>query len=141
MIEISQGVSLDENELQFAFIRASGPGGQNVNKVATSVQLRFDVNHSLSLPDDVKQRLISLGGSRMTDDGVLIIEAKRYRTQDQNRTDAVQRLITLIQKAATPSVKRYSTRPTRSSQIKRVESKKKRGAVKRNRKSSSSEWD
>jgi len=141
MIEIRPDIKLDEDELQFIFVRAAGPGGQNVNKVATSVHLLFDVSTSRSVPDEIKPRLIQLGGSRMTDDGVLIIEARRYRTQDQNRTDAVQRLITLIQKAATPESPRFATRPTRSSQRKRVETKKKRGEVKRNRKPSHVDWD
>jgi ribosome-associated protein len=133
MIEINSAISLDESELQFNFIRASGPGGQNVNKVATSVQMRFDVVHSPSLPDEVKTRLIRLGGSKMTTDGVMVIEAKRYRTQDQNRTDAVQRLTTLIHKASQAPVRRHATRPTRSSQLKRMEGKKKKGEVKRTR--------
>lgn len=141
MIEIRPDIKLDEDELQFIFVRAAGPGGQNVNKVATSVQLRFDVSHSRSVPEEIKPRLIQLGGSRMTDDGVLVIEARRYRTQDQNRTDAVQRLITLVQKAAKPELPRFATRPTRSSQQKRVDSKKKRGEVKRNRKPSQADWD
>jgi ribosome-associated protein len=141
MIEISPSIRLDENELQFTFIRAAGPGGQNVNKVATSAQLRFDVAHSPSLPEDVKQRLVRLGGSRMTDDGVLIIEAKRYRTQDQNRTDALHRLITLIQKSTETPEPRYATRPTRASQMRRVEGKKKRSEVKRNRKPGTGDWE
>jgi len=141
MIEISPSIQLDENELQFSYVRATGPGGQNVNKVATSVQLRIDVAHSPSLPEDVKQRLVRLGGSRMTDDGVLIIEARRYRTQEQNRTDAIERLITLIQKSSRAPEPRHATRPTRASQVRRVEGKKKRGEVKRNRKSSSGDWE
>jgi ribosome-associated protein len=134
MIEISPSIQLDESELQFTFIRAAGPGGQNVNKVATSAQLRFDVARSQSLPEDVKQRLVRLGGSRMTDDGVLNIEARRYRTQEQNRTDAIERLITLIQKSSRAPEPRHATRPTHASQVRRVEGKKKRGDVKRNRK-------
>jgi ribosome-associated protein len=141
MIEITPTISLDESELKFEFVRASGPGGQNVNKVATSAQLRFDVLHSPSLTDAVKQRLIRLGGSRMTDDGILIIEARRYRTQDQNRTDALERLVTLIHKASQAPVKRWVTRPTRSSQVKRVDSKKKRGAVKQGRQVKPKDWD
>jgi ribosome-associated protein len=141
MIEISPSIQLDENELQFTFVRATGPGGQNVNKVATSAQLRFDVVHSPSLPEDVKQRLVCLGGSRMTTDGVLIIEARRYRTQDQNRTDALHRLITLIQKSTEAPETRYATRPTRASQARRVESKKKRGETKRTRKAGGGDWE
>ena len=141
MIEISPSIRLDETEIQYIFVRATGPGGQNVNKVATSAQLRFDVVHSPSLPEDVKQRLIRLGGSRMTTDGVLIIEARRYRTQDQNRTDALHRLITLIQKSTEAPEPRYATRPTRASQVRRVESKKKRGETKRARKAGSGDWE
>jgi len=99
MIEVISSLKIDESEIHFDFIRASGPGGQNVNKVASSVQLRFDVRNSPSLYPDVKDRLIKLAGSRMTDEGVLLIEAKRYRTQEQNRLDAVQRLVSLIQQA------------------------------------------
>ncbi|MFZ3078869.1 MAG: alternative ribosome rescue aminoacyl-tRNA hydrolase ArfB, partial [Bellilinea sp.] len=112
MIEITSTLFLDESELQFDFIRASGPGGQNVNKVSSAVQLRFDAVKSPSLPAEVKERLIKLAASRMTEDGVLIIEAKRYRSQEKNRTDAVQRLVTLIQKAAEPPKKRKPTRPS-----------------------------
>lgn len=135
MIEISPGIELNEEELQFTFIRAAGPGGQNVNKVATSVQLRFDVIHSPSLPEEVKARLVRLAGSRATDDGILIIEARRYRTQDQNRTDAVQRLIVLVRKAQEKPATRHNTRPTRSSQLKRLETKKRRSVIKKNRQS------
>lgn len=93
MIEVSSNVSIDDSEIQYDFIRASGPGGQNVNKVASSAQLRFDIRNSTSLEPKVKERLIKLAGSRVTDDGILIIEAKKYRTQEQNRYDATQRLI------------------------------------------------
>jgi ribosome-associated protein len=141
MIEITPTITLDENELQFAYIRATGPGGQNVNKVATAVQLRFDIAHSPSLPEEVKARLVSLAGSRVTEDGTLIIEAKRYRTQEQNRVDAIQRLIVLIQKALYVPAARHSTRPTRASQARRVETKKKRGEVKRKRSTKAADWD
>ena len=141
MIEITSLIAIDESELQYIFVRASGPGGQNVNKVATSVQLRFDVKNSPSLPLEVKARLTRLGGSRMTDEGILIIEAKRYRTQDQNRSDAIQRLTTLIHKASEIPLERRATRPSHSSQVKRIETKKKRGEVKRTRSSSAKEWD
>jgi ribosome-associated protein len=124
-------MKLEESELQFSYIRASGPGGQNVNKVATSVQLRFDVRNSPSLSADVKDRLVKLGGSKMTSDGILIIEAKRYRTQDQNKADAVQRLDTLINKASQAPILRQATRPTRASKEVRLESKKKRSEQKK----------
>jgi ribosome-associated protein len=137
MIEITHSFTLDESELQFTYVRASGPGGQNVNKVATSVQLRFDVRNSPSLAPEVKARLTSLGGSRMTDDGVLIIEARRYRTQAQNRSDALQRLTTLLHKASQAPQPRHATRPTLASQLRRVESKRKRSQQKKLRGSNS----
>lgn len=140
MIEISPILSLDESELQFTFVRASGPGGQNVNKVATSVQLRFDVRSSPSLPEEVKSRLIRLGGSRMTNDGVLIIEARRYRTQEQNRSDALQRLISLLHKASQKTVRRQATHPSHSSQLRRVESKRKHSQLKHARRSIPEDW-
>ena len=129
MIEITPSIKIEENEIQLDFIRASGPGGQNVNKVASSVQLRFDVRNSLSLYPDVKERLIKLAGSRMTDEGILIIEAKRYRTQEQNRFDAIQRLITLIQKALEKPKVRRATRPSLTAKAARVGDKKKRGEI------------
>jgi ribosome-associated protein len=133
MIEITPTFYFDETEVAYNFVRAAGPGGQNVNKVATSVQLRFDVSHSASLPDVIKTRLIQLGGSRMTDDGTLIIEARRYRTQDQNRTDALQRLIDLLHKASQEPEKRLPTRPTLASRVRRIEKKKRHSQVKRDR--------
>jgi len=126
-------IEIDENELQFDYIRSAGPGGQNVNKVATAVQLRFDVHHSPSLEPEVKERLAKLAGSRMTESGVLVIEAKRYRTQEQNRIDAIRRLYTLIEKAVLPPPVRKATRPSASSRAARVARKKKRGEVKRRR--------
>lgn len=131
MIEVTPSVKIDESEIKLDFIRASGPGGQNVNKVASSVQLRFDVRNSSSLESEVKERLIKLGGSRMTKDGILIIEAKRYRTQEQNRFDAIKRLITLIQKALEKPKVRKATRPSLTSKAARVGDKKKRGEVKK----------
>ena len=114
---------------------------QGMNKVATSVQMRLDVLHSASLSEAVKARLIQLGGSRMTEDGVLIIEARRYRTQEQNRSDALQRLIALLHKASqTPEI-RHATRPTRASQVRRVEKKKRHSQVKQGRQKSSGDWD
>ena len=130
MIQITPSIALDEAEIEESFIRASGPGGQNVNKVATAVQLRFDVRRSPSLPNDVSIRLQKLAGSRLTQDGVLILIAQKYRTQERNRADALERLVALIQQAAIPPVPRRPTRPTLSSKKRRLESKGKRSEVK-----------
>jgi ribosome-associated protein len=123
MITITRNISIDEREIHEEFIRADGPGGQNVNKVSTAVQLRFDVKHSPSLPFDVKQRLIRLAGKRMTSRGELIIEARRFRFQERNRQDALERLKELIRKAAFKPKPRRPTKPTHSSKIKRLEHK------------------
>jgi ribosome-associated protein len=140
MIEISSGIQIDESELMFDFIRSSGPGGQNVNKVATSAQLRFDVRRSPNLPDEVKTRLAQLAGSRMTADGVLIIEARRYRTQEQNRLDAIHRLVVLIQKALEAPKPRRATRPNLAARVERLEEKRRRGEIKRGRMAKPEEW-
>lgn len=123
MIRITRTITIDESEVQECFIRASGPGGQNVNKVATAVQLRFDVANSRSLPEDVRMRLISQAGNRITEDGVLIIEARRFRTQGRNRDNAIDRLVELIRSAAQRPKIRRRTRPTLASKIRRLESK------------------
>jgi ribosome-associated protein len=132
-------ISLPDSELTFSFVRSSGPGGQNVNKVATAAQMRFDVRNSPSLPVEVKERLVKLAGTRMTQAGVLVIEAKRYRTQEQNRADALLRLEVLLEKAVHLPRVRRATQPSLSARVKRVESKKKRGALKRLRKPSNAE--
>lgn len=131
MLEITDSISIDESELQFDYIRASGPGGQNVNKVSSAVQLRFDVRKSPSLPDDIRQRLEHLAGKRLSDEGVLVIEARRYRTQEQNRQDALQRFATLVQKATQAPRPRRKTRPTAESQRRRLEEKRRRAEIKR----------
>jgi len=130
MIRVTDSISIDDSELDEDFIRSSGPGGQNVNKLSTAVQLRFNVRRSPSLPNDVALRLMRLAGSRLTKDGVLIITAQSHRTQERNRQDARDRLIDLIRQAAVVPVKRRKTKPTKASKEKRIESKKRRGNIK-----------
>ena len=132
-IQLTGRIAIDEAEIAESFITASGPGGQNVNKVASAVQLRFDVARSPSLPDDVRHRLLAAGGQRLTQDGVLVLTARRHRTQERNRADARARLFELIRAAAIPPVARRKTRPTLASKQRRLEAKSSRAGIKRDR--------
>jgi ribosome-associated protein len=133
MIPVTPSIALDESEIHESFIRGSGPGGQNVNKVATAVQLRFDVRNSPSLPEGVRERMMRLAGKRLTGEGVLVITAQRHRTQERNREDALQRLLDLIRQATEVPKPRRPTKPTFGSKQRRLDSKTKRGDIKRTR--------
>lgn len=133
MIEIAKGLFIDEKDLNYKFIRSSGPGGQNINKVSTAVQLKFNIKGNITLSEDIKKRLIGLSGRRVSEDGILLIEAKRYRNQERNRIDALNRLKNLILRSAETPKKRLKATPTKSSKIKRLESKKKRSDIKKSR--------
>jgi ribosome-associated protein len=135
MIRVTDQISIDESEIEESFVRSSGPGGQNVNKLSTAVQLRFDVRRSRSLPNDVALRLMQLGGRRITKDGVLVLIAQSHRTQERNRADAQQRLVALIQEAAVKPTPRRATKPTKASKQRRIEGKKRRSGVKDMRRS------
>ncbi len=130
MLKITDAVSIDERELEERFVRASGPGGQNVNKVSTAVELRFDLFNSPSLPAGMRERAVRLAGRRLTEDGILIIQADRFRTQERNRADARERLVELLARAAVAPKRRIPTRPSRAAKERRADSKVKRGRVK-----------
>jgi ribosome-associated protein len=133
MIRVTRSIQLDESEIEEQFVRASGPGGQNVNKVASAVQLRFDAARSPALPEDVRARLMELAGRRLTREGVIVISADRFRTQERNRADALERLLELIRAAAVRPTIRRATRPTLASKRRRLEGKQRRGQTKRER--------
>ncbi len=135
MLKVNKDIAIDERELEERFVRASGPGGQNVNKVSTAVELRFDVGRSPSLPPHVRARLARLAGNRLTDEGVLVIRAERFRTQERNRGDARERLVELVRRAAIVPKRRIPTKPTRASKERRHEAKAKRSRVKHLRRS------
>ena len=130
MIRVTRSIVLDDSEIQETFIVASGPGGQNVNKVATAVQLRFNMANSPTLSPEVRMRLARIAGRRLTNDGVIVLVAQKFRSQERNRADALERLIAMIQEAAIPPIPRRPTRPTLGSKTRRLDSKTKRGAIK-----------
>jgi ribosome-associated protein len=132
MLRISRDLTIDENDIEIVFVRASGPGGQNVNKVSTAAQLRFDTT-KIALPPDAAQRLARLAGSRMTKDGVIVIQAFRFRTQERNRADGIERLVELLKKAMVRPVPRRPTKPTFGSKQRRLEGKKRRSDIKAKR--------
>ena len=140
LLKVTEKISLEPGELEERFVRSSGPGGQNVNKVSTAVELRFQLWNSPSLQSAVKERLAKLAGRRLTDEGVIVIQAGRFRTQERNRADARQRLFDMIAEAAVPPIKRVATKPSYSAKLKRVDSKVQRGNVKKMR-SSKVSWD
>jgi ribosome-associated protein len=140
MIRVTDTISIEESEVEESFVRSSGPGGQNVNKLSTAVQLRFDVRRSPSLPNDVAIRLMALAGRRITKDGVLVLVAQTHRTQERNRAEAMQRLVALIKEASVRPVPRRATKPTKASKQRRIEGKKRRSGIK-NLRQSKPNWD
>jgi len=132
-LEIAPDLAIDDSELDISFIQAGGPGGQNVNKVATAAQLRFDARQSLSLPNEIKARLQALAGARLTREGVIVITARQYRSQDRNRQDAVARLLDLIRRASVRPVRRRATKPSAGEREKRLEAKTRRAGIKKGR--------
>ena len=135
MIRVTDSIEIDDSEIEESFVRSSGPGGQNVNKLSTAVQLRFDVRHSPSLPNDVAVRLMRLAGKRITKDGVLVLIAQNHRTQERNRAEALERLVKLVQEAAVAPVPRRATRPPKASRRERLEGKRHRSGIKAMRRS------
>lgn len=133
MIPVTDRIALDEADLDFSFVQSSGPGGQNVNKVATMAVLRFDLLNAAGIPWEVKVRAARLAGSKVTQAGEIVIQAQRFRSQERNRADAIERLVAILAEAAVPPKRRIATRPTRASQVRRVEAKARRGTVKRGR--------
>ena len=130
MLKVTEKIAIDPRDLEEVFVRSSGPGGQNVNKVSTAVQLRFDLRNSRALPDDVRSRLLELAGRRVSTDGVLVITASRFRSQQRNREDARERLAALIRRAAEPRRQRRATKPPRAAKVRRGEQKRHRSATK-----------
>ncbi|MBK7104179.1 MAG: aminoacyl-tRNA hydrolase [Ignavibacteriae bacterium] len=134
MLQITPNIKIKDEDLKFSFIRSSGPGGQNVNKVSTAVQLKFDVNSSEDLSEEIKLKLIKMGGKKISSKGILLIEAKRFRTQEKNKIDAIERLVAIIKKASIKEKSRNKTKPTKLSEEKRIESKKHKSQIKLQRK-------